>query len=57
MQLAEKLLLTTNKPLREIAALCGFSDVEYFSRTFKKHHSISPAAWRREQGKDQNEDT
>lgn len=47
MALSEKLLLTTNKPLREIATLTGFSDVEYFSRTFKKHHGISPAAWRR----------
>ena len=52
MQLAEKLLLTTAKPLRDIATLSGFSDVEYFSRTFKKYHSISPAAWRREMGKD-----
>jgi AraC-like DNA-binding protein len=52
MDLAEKLLLTTDKPLREIATLSGFSDVEYFSRTFKKHHLISPAAWRREQRKD-----
>ena len=52
MDLAEKLLLTTEKPLREIATLSGFSDVEYFSRTFKKHHMISPAAWRREARKD-----
>lgn len=47
MDLAEKLLITTDEPLREIAALTGFSDVEYFSRTFKKHHGTSPAAWRR----------
>ena len=47
MELAEKLLLSTDEPLREIATLTGFGDVEYFSRTFKKHHGISPAAWRR----------
>jgi AraC-like DNA-binding protein len=46
MELAEKLLLATDEPLREIASMTGFSDVEYFSRTFKKHHGISPAAWR-----------
>lgn len=50
MDLAEKLLLTTDKPLREIASSTGFSDVEYFSRTFKKHHGDSPAAWRRQKG-------
>lgn len=57
MNLSEKLLLTTDKPLRDIAALTGFSDVEYFSRTFKKYHAISPAAWRRENRKDTNENT
>ena len=57
MDLAERLLITTNKPLREIATLSGFSDVEYFSRTFKKHHKISPAAWRRGERKDIYADT
>jgi AraC-like DNA-binding protein len=47
MDLAEKLLITTDEPLAEIAPLVGFSDVEYFSRTFKKYHGTSPAAWRR----------
>ena len=55
MSLAEKLLLTTDKPLREIASMVGFSDVEYFSRTFKKYHDQSPAAWRREKGEEQDE--
>ena len=50
MELAERLMLTSDKPLREIAADVGFSDVEYFSRTFKKHHGESPAAWRRKKG-------
>ena len=48
MELSERLLLSTEKPLRDIAYLCGFIDVEYFSRTFKKHHGVSPACWRRE---------
>ena len=57
MDMSEKLLLSTDKPLREIASLVGFSDVEYFSRTFKKHHSQSPAAWRREKGEVINDHT
>lgn len=48
MELAEKLLLGTDDPLREIAALAGFSDVEYFSRTFKARHGVSPARWRKQ---------
>ena len=47
MELSERLMLETDLPLREIAARTGFADVEYFSRTFKKCHSVSPAAWRR----------
>ena len=46
MELAEKLLITTDEPLREIATMTGYSDVEYFSRTFKRYHGTSPAAWR-----------
>ena len=57
MNLSEKLMLTTDKPLRDIAAQTGFSDVEYFSRTFKKYHGLSPAAWRRENRKDAYADT
>ena len=47
MDLAEQLLLGTTEPLGEIAALVGFSDVEYFSRTFKKFHGVAPGAWRK----------
>lgn len=57
MALSEKLMLSTDKPLREIAALSGFADVEYFSRTFKKHHGISPALWRKKKGNEENADT
>jgi len=47
MDLAEKILVATDEPLREVASRVGFSDVEYFSRTFKRFHGISPAAWRK----------
>ncbi len=48
MELSERILVATDEPLREVAAMVGFSDVEYFSRTFKKYHGISPAAWRKQ---------
>jgi AraC-like DNA-binding protein len=44
--LSERLLVTTDHNLRTVASDCGFADVEYFSRTFKKIKGISPAAWR-----------
>ena len=47
MELAEKILLATDEPLREVSSRVGFSDVEYFSRTFKRYHGTSPAAWRK----------
>ena len=48
IELSKKLLLSTDKPLCEIAALCGFDDTEYFSRTFKRFNALPPGAWRKE---------
>ena len=47
MEYSERLLISTSEPLREIALMCGYNDVEYFSRTFKQYHALSPAAWRK----------
>ena len=57
MELSERLMLSSDKTLREIASLSGFADVEYFSRTFKKFHGSSPALWRKTKGKKTNADT
>jgi AraC-like DNA-binding protein len=54
MALAEQMLLGSNASINEIAVACGFADVEYFSRTFKNIHGISPNRWRRER-KEENE--
>ena len=43
---AEKLLRGTARPIGEIAAACGFSDQNYFSKVFQKKHGVSPTAWR-----------
>lgn len=47
MELARRLLLDTDKPLYEIALACGYPDVEYFSRSFKKEHNEAPGGWRK----------
>lgn len=43
---AEKILLTTNLPIGNVASLCGFSDTNYFSTAFKKRFGLSPAKFR-----------
>ena len=43
----QHLLLTTAKPISEIALDCGFHDQSHFTETFTRHVGVSPAAWRR----------
>ena len=45
---AEILLLSTSKPIPQIALQCGFSDLYAFSHCFKKHRRISPSICRNE---------
>lgn len=37
------ILLTTSKPIKEIATEVGYPDPFYFSRVFKKYHKIKPS--------------
>lgn len=47
MNYALELLLTTRKPIFEIAALCGYSDAHYFGKAFKKYFGECPGLLRR----------
>jgi AraC family transcriptional regulator len=47
MERAQGLMLSTNKPLSEIAAECGLADQSHFTRLFRRFVGESPAAWRR----------
>lgn len=42
LEKARKLLKETDKSVKEVAALCGFSDSNYFTRCFKKHFHYTP---------------
>jgi YesN/AraC family two-component response regulator len=46
MKHAQTLLRSTNKPIKEIAATCGYSDYFYFCRVFQKTHGIAPTRYR-----------
>jgi AraC family transcriptional regulator len=41
-------LATTAAPLAEVALAAGFADQSHFSRVFKAHTGLTPAAFRRE---------
>ncbi|MBQ9985948.1 MAG: helix-turn-helix domain-containing protein [Oscillospiraceae bacterium] len=44
---AKTLLATTNMPVNEIAAYCGFSTEHYFSRVFSNAVGVSPSEYRK----------
>lgn len=46
MDTAKKLLSTTNKSMKEICAAIGYSDPNYFSRTFKKNVGVTPTEYK-----------
>lgn len=46
LKTAYEMLLSTGLPVSEIALSCGFNDVFYFSRLFKKKYGIPPSALR-----------
>lgn len=39
---AEKILLSTDMPIMEVAMKCGFNDSNYFARVFKKLKGVTP---------------
>lgn len=45
---AQRIMLTTDDPLCEIANACGFADQSHMSRVFRKRTGDTPHAWRRE---------
>ncbi len=46
IDLAKKLLAGTNLPIKFIARQCGFPDIHYFSRLFKRITDTTPRAYR-----------
>jgi AraC-like DNA-binding protein len=39
-------LETTDTPIADVGAACGYADPAYFSRAFRRLHGMPPAAWR-----------
>lgn len=46
---AKELLLSTNLQIQHISQRCGILDVNYFTKTFKKHTGLTPKKYRENQ--------
>jgi AraC-like DNA-binding protein len=46
MEEAALLLKTTQKKVKEIAALCGYADYFYFCRVFREVYACTPTNYR-----------
>lgn len=44
---ARRMLLESDRNVNEVARACGFTDVRYFRRVFKRHEAMTPLAFRR----------
>ena len=44
---AKELLRTTNLTIKEVGAICGYDDVIFFRKTFKKEVGVSPSEYRK----------
>jgi AraC-like DNA-binding protein len=47
LELARKLMLSTNEPLSQIALSCGLADQAHLSKLFRRVFHDTPNAWRR----------
>jgi AraC-like DNA-binding protein len=43
-------LKTPYEPIKAVAGACGFVDVSYFCRQFRRHAGVSPGEFRRKSG-------
>ena len=46
MEKAKELLSTTEYSMKEICSMCGYSDPNYFSRSFKKNVGVTPTEYK-----------
>lgn len=47
VQIAEKLLGETSKPISDVAELVGLADSSYFTKVFEKYMQVSPSEYRK----------
>jgi len=50
--MSERLLRSSDDPVTEVAEKCGFDNLSYFNRIFKRKYGQSPGRWRQSALKD-----
>lgn len=50
LERARRLLGETAMPIKEVAAVCGFSDQAHLTRLFARHYRTTPSAYRKQDG-------
>lgn len=50
LERAAALLRSTKEPVTQVAFDCGFEDASHFSKAFKRHFAVAPAAYRQQKG-------
>ena len=56
METAANLLRSTQLQIQTVAQHCGITDVNYFSKVFKKHFGVTPRQYRQEQKEGTNKE-
>ena len=46
LTMSERLLRSSDDPVTEVAEKCGFDNLSYFNRIFKRKYGQSPGRWR-----------
>ena len=47
LSMASRMLVSSDDKIIDIAAHCGYDNLSYFNRIFKKKYGITPSAYRR----------
>ena len=50
LEKARRLLTNEKKGISKVALECGFSDVNYFTRCFRRHYGITAGEYRKKDG-------
>jgi len=48
---ARRLLARSDAPVDDVAHRVGYADATHFIRMFRRHHGVTPAAWRRQRAR------
>jgi transcriptional regulator GlxA family with amidase domain len=54
IEAAKKLLESKNEGIAQIASRCGYEDVDYFGKIFRRYVAMTPRAYREKYGRNKS---